>query len=136
MATRTLNPRPGTKPRTSARPALDSREVTSTLAIDARPTLAQRIRQLLPAIVVATLVVEAMVLYRIWVQVSATIPTAAPGSWFYGLAGSLVEPFRRYDTAVPIQEAPILDLAALIALEAYLAVGVAAGLVVFFGSHA
>jgi hypothetical protein len=136
MATRTLNARPGKRTGARTLPPGNARAVASITAKADEPALIERLRVLLPAIVVATVVVEATVLYRLWAQMTASVPSGAPASWVYGLGGSLVEPFRRYDTSVPVREAPILDLAALIALEAYLTVGVVAGLLVLFLSHA
>jgi hypothetical protein len=83
----------------------------------------------------ATVLIEALLAYRVWAQMSGAIPGAVPGSWAYGLAGTLVDPFRSFDASPPLQQPPFVDLAALIAMEGYLAAGLAAAVIAFALSH-
>jgi hypothetical protein len=80
--------------------------------------IADAIGRLLPVVALAGVAIEATLLFRLWHQMAGSVPGGWPWAWVYGFGGSLIGPFRHYDTVQP--QAPVVDLAGLVALEVYL----------------
>jgi len=93
---------------------------------------AHAIARLFPFILVTAIVVEGVILYRLWTQVTGTTPASFYETWAYNISGPLIEPFREFDTASPGAAAPVVDMAALVALEVYLVATIAAVCVTAF----
>jgi len=87
--------------------------------------VADAIGRLLPGVIMASVAIEASLLYRLWHQMMGTVPASGLGALLFSLTGTLIEPFRRYDTVRILPEAPVIDLAALIAVEVYLVAALA-----------
>jgi hypothetical protein len=83
---------------------------------------AYAIGRLMPLVMLATVVIEACIAYRIWGEVNGVVPQSAPGAWVYGFAGSLIAPFERYETST-LQQAPAFSLSAIVALDVYFVAG-------------
>lgn len=79
----------------------------------------------------AALIVDAAIAYRLWCNVSARVPREWPGSWVYDVAGWAIEPFRTFDTVQPVKETGFLDFPGLIAMEFYFAAGLAFAIACF-----
>jgi hypothetical protein len=83
------------------------------------------------ALALATAVVTALLAYRLYCQISGAMPIEGPGRWIYSAAGRLVDPFRAAETVDPVNDAAYFELAALVALEVYLAAGAAAAVLLW-----
>ena len=95
----------------------------------------QRLAHFLAVAALTTVMVEICVLFRLWSQLTASVPAGQPGRWLYDLGGLLAMPFRPFDTTQPVNEAPILDFATLLAFQCYLVAGLALGALAFLISR-
>jgi hypothetical protein len=85
--------------------------------------LAEFVGRLLPLVVLAMIVVVGSLIYRVWTQATASLPSSPPATWVYDLADRLTSPFTGYETSPAIHEAPAFNLPAVIALDVYLFAG-------------
>jgi hypothetical protein len=106
---------------------------TDSACVSTRERAASTLRDAAIAVAFATAAVTALLAYRLYCQLSGWTPPAGAEVWFYTAAGSLVDPFRGAETVEPVREAAYLELAALVALEVYLAAGAAAAVLLWTG---
>ncbi len=72
------------------------------------------------AVVLGAIAVEALMAFRVWVQLSGEHPALPALMFLYGLSSDLVGPFKGTETTTPIKPDGILELATIVAVEAYL----------------
>jgi hypothetical protein len=77
-------------------------------------------------IVAATLCIEGILAFRAWVQLSGMQVDAAVLRLLYSASTTLVSPFRGLETTTPIRQDAVLELATIVAVEAYLVLAVVA----------
>ncbi len=77
-------------------------------------------------IVVATLCIEGILAFRAWVQLSGMQLDPAVLRLLYSAGTTLVSPFRGLETTTPIRQDAVLELATMVAVEAYLVLAVVA----------
>lgn len=70
--------------------------------------------------IAAGLVVQAVLLTRVWLQLVGDTDRGGVAGFAYGLSDTLVAPFHRFEPFPPTQEQGILEFASLVAIEAYL----------------
>lgn len=98
--------------------------------------LAASVRRLAIWVWGCTAVTVIGLVYRLWAQLTASVPDGAPGLWLYAATGWLVGPFRGHEIVTPVRGTAILEFAAFIALEVWLLAGVITGAVLWWLSNA
>ena len=91
----------------------------------------QALSAALAGTVLTTPLASGLLVYRLAVQFTASVPARGPAAWLYQAAGLVVLPFRPLDTTRPIASSRALEFPALVALEAVLAGGCLLGFVAF-----
>ena len=76
------------------------------------------------ALIVATILIEALLAFRAWVQLSGWQLDIGALRALYDVSTALIEPFRGLETTSPIRQNDILELATMVAFEAYLVLAV------------
>lgn len=66
------------------------------------------------------LTIEALLGLRVWAQISNHSLHGGPLGLVFGLTDLLVQPFRSFEPSQPIRETGIIEIATLVAMEAYL----------------
>jgi hypothetical protein len=67
------------------------------------------------------LVVEGLLAFRLWVQITNQSLTSSAMSLLFEASTFLISPFASMETTQPIKDTGVLEFATLVALEAYLA---------------
>jgi uncharacterized protein YggT (Ycf19 family) len=83
-------------------------------------------------VLAVALVIESLLLFRLWVQVTSQDAASGLTHFFYNLSGRLVEPFATFEVDQPIRNTGIVDLSTLLALEVYLVAAICAVSVLIF----
>lgn len=103
-------------------PARRRREITLRLRIGLPFIYARRLTRIL---VLAAVLADLCIAFRIWIQVRGVEPHGLPETLVYSLGTVLVEPFRKFDTGPSIKDTAILDFAALVAFDFFFAAALA-----------
>jgi hypothetical protein len=94
-------------------------------------------RNLLPVLAGASALITASIAARFLLALRARPPAAGPERWLFDLGSFFVGPFKGFETAQPVKDWGVVDLPALMALDAALAAtAVLCGLALFHGRFA
>ena len=77
------------------------------------------------------LTIEALLAYRLWVQLTSQTLTSGALSLLFDVSTFLITPFASMETTTPIKTTGVLEFSTLVALEAYLAATLAGLLILF-----
>jgi hypothetical protein len=99
-----------------------------TMAVQFIPSTFDDIRAALAGGIVAVIfmaaLIELVLLFRLWAQVTAQEFSGGLLGLVYSLSSALVGPFQSLNETEPIRQTGILDIAILVAIQSYLAIGI------------
>lgn len=88
--------------------------------------LRRRLRDVALVVLTLSLVIEGLLLFRLWAQLSNRAFTAGISGFAYDLSNQLVAPFRSFEPESTVRATGILDMSTLVAIEVYLVAAIGA----------
>ena len=105
---------------------LDTRPRGSLNVDTALIGLRRRLRDVALVVLVLSLAIEGVLIFRLWAQLTTRVFTDGIPGFAYDLSEKLVAPFRSFEPEAPVRSTGILDMSTVVAIEVYLVAAIGA----------